>query len=193
MDFFKTPHILIRFLWKNPVFKYEFQWLFNHPCKTLLGHRARRYGTTCDKSLIQDSTARIHWLMGPIDWWSSIGHIGCAQPNLPDIVMSLPKSMTFIFELLDLTLLTTSWCPFKVVVPLKTNCLAGSSLSKVMKQKFFGASSRNLSTGRITSTTAPNWWAEDQNRFSHNRKGSTWEKWSVKSWFEISSTGNLPT
>ena len=57
----------------------------------------------------------------------------------------------------ELTLLMTSWCPFREVVPLKTSCLAGSSLSKVMKQKFFGASSRNLSTGRITSTTDPNW------------------------------------
>ena len=73
-----------------------------------------------------------------------------------DIVMSLPKNKIFIFELLELTLLMTSWCPFKEVVPLKTNCLAGSSLSKVMKQKFLGASSRNLSTGRITSTTNPN-------------------------------------
>ena len=32
MDFFKTPHIQIRFLWKDPVFKYEFLVLFIHPC-----------------------------------------------------------------------------------------------------------------------------------------------------------------
>ena len=31
MDFFKTPHIQIRFLWKDPVFKYEFLWLFIYP------------------------------------------------------------------------------------------------------------------------------------------------------------------
>ena len=32
MDFFKTPHIQIRFLGENPVFKYEFLVLFSHPC-----------------------------------------------------------------------------------------------------------------------------------------------------------------
>ena len=32
MDFFKTPHIQIRFLWKDPVFKYEFLVLFIYPC-----------------------------------------------------------------------------------------------------------------------------------------------------------------
>ena len=32
MDFFKTPHIQIRFLWKDPVFKYELLWLFIYPC-----------------------------------------------------------------------------------------------------------------------------------------------------------------
>ena len=31
MDFFKTPHIQIRFLWKDPVFKYELLWLFIYP------------------------------------------------------------------------------------------------------------------------------------------------------------------
>ena len=32
MDFFKTPHIQIRFLGKDPVFKYVFLVLFSHPC-----------------------------------------------------------------------------------------------------------------------------------------------------------------
>ena len=32
MDFFKTPHIQIWFLGKDPVFKYEFLVLFSHPC-----------------------------------------------------------------------------------------------------------------------------------------------------------------
>ena len=32
MDFFKTPHIQIKFLGKNPVFKYEFLVHFSHPC-----------------------------------------------------------------------------------------------------------------------------------------------------------------
>ena len=36
MDFFKTPHIQIRFLGKNPVFKYEFLVLFSHPCNLFL-------------------------------------------------------------------------------------------------------------------------------------------------------------
>ena len=31
VDFFKTPHIQIRFLGKDPVFKYEFLVLFIHP------------------------------------------------------------------------------------------------------------------------------------------------------------------
>ena len=31
MDFFETPHIQIRFLWKDPVFKYEFLVLFIYP------------------------------------------------------------------------------------------------------------------------------------------------------------------
>ena len=36
MDFFKTPHIQIRFLGKDPVFKYEFLVLFIYPCSSLL-------------------------------------------------------------------------------------------------------------------------------------------------------------
>ena len=32
MDFFKTPHIQIRFLGKNSVFKYEFLVIFIYPC-----------------------------------------------------------------------------------------------------------------------------------------------------------------
>ena len=32
VDFFKTPHIQIRFLGKDPVFKYEFLVLFIYPC-----------------------------------------------------------------------------------------------------------------------------------------------------------------
>ena len=31
MDFFKTPHIQIRFLWKDPVFKYEYLEIFIYP------------------------------------------------------------------------------------------------------------------------------------------------------------------
>ena len=31
MDFFETPHIQIGFLWKDPVFKYEFLVLFIYP------------------------------------------------------------------------------------------------------------------------------------------------------------------
>ena len=58
---------------------------------------------------------------------------------------------------LKLTLLTMTLCPLMEVNPFMTSCLAGSSLSKVTKQKFFGASSFNLSTGRMTSTTVPNW------------------------------------
>ena len=49
MDFFKTPHIQIRFMGKNPVFKYEFLVLFSHPCRLQLRdgeelHRRRRRG-----------------------------------------------------------------------------------------------------------------------------------------------------
>ena len=33
MDFFKTPHIQIQLLGKDPVFKYEFLVLFIYPCK----------------------------------------------------------------------------------------------------------------------------------------------------------------
>ena len=36
MDFFKTPHIQIRFLGENPVFKYEFLVLFSHPWRNLV-------------------------------------------------------------------------------------------------------------------------------------------------------------
>ena len=32
MDFFKTPHIQIQLLGKDPVFKYEFLVLFIYPC-----------------------------------------------------------------------------------------------------------------------------------------------------------------
>ena len=32
MDFFKTPHIQIQILGKDPVFKYEFLVLFIYPC-----------------------------------------------------------------------------------------------------------------------------------------------------------------
>ena len=31
MDFFQTPHIQIRFLWKDPVFKYEYLEIFIYP------------------------------------------------------------------------------------------------------------------------------------------------------------------
>ena len=31
MDFFQTPHIQIRFLWKDPVFKYEYLVIFIYP------------------------------------------------------------------------------------------------------------------------------------------------------------------
>ena len=34
--FFKTPHIQIKFLGKDPVFKYDFLVLFSHPCKFTL-------------------------------------------------------------------------------------------------------------------------------------------------------------
>ena len=33
MDFYKTSHIQIWFLGKDPVFKYEFLVLFSHPCR----------------------------------------------------------------------------------------------------------------------------------------------------------------
>ena len=33
MDFFKTPHIQIQLLGKDPVFKYEFLVLFIYPCE----------------------------------------------------------------------------------------------------------------------------------------------------------------
>ena len=36
MLFFKTAHIQIRFLGKDPVFKYGFLVLFSHPCKMSL-------------------------------------------------------------------------------------------------------------------------------------------------------------
>ena len=35
MDFFKTPHIQIQLLGKDPVFKYEFLVLFIYPWKIL--------------------------------------------------------------------------------------------------------------------------------------------------------------
>ena len=35
MDFFKTPHIQIQLLGKDPVFKYEFLVLFIYPCDSL--------------------------------------------------------------------------------------------------------------------------------------------------------------
>ena len=37
MDFFKTPHIQIQLLGKDPVFKYEFLVLFIYPCSRMGG------------------------------------------------------------------------------------------------------------------------------------------------------------
>ena len=36
MDFFKTPHIQLWFLGKDPVFKYELLVLFSHPCTVVI-------------------------------------------------------------------------------------------------------------------------------------------------------------
>ena len=36
MDFFKTPHIQIRFLGKKTVFKYELLVRFSHPCPAVV-------------------------------------------------------------------------------------------------------------------------------------------------------------
>ena len=43
MDFFKTPHIQIQLLGKDPVFKYEFLVLFIYPCNSILMRMKMNY------------------------------------------------------------------------------------------------------------------------------------------------------
>ena len=50
-DFFKTPHIQIRFLGKDPIFKYEFLALFIYPCRNCLLWK-RLWNKTCLSGLL---------------------------------------------------------------------------------------------------------------------------------------------
>ena len=49
MDFFKTPHIQIQLLGKDPVFKYEFLVLFIYPCSIAetMSEKLSNYTSTC--------------------------------------------------------------------------------------------------------------------------------------------------
>ena len=51
MDFFKTPHIQIQLLGKDPVFKYEFLVLFIYPwSKVCDNHESNKGGAASDSS-----------------------------------------------------------------------------------------------------------------------------------------------
>ena len=66
MDFFKTPHIQIQLLGKDPVFKYEFLVLFIYPCcAQVFPHRS---------TYVQHQIARIHWVITIFSVHSDVMH-----------------------------------------------------------------------------------------------------------------------
>ena len=64
VDFFKTPHIQIWFLGKDPVFKFEFLVLFSHPCCYSLSWHITNYAMFHDFSF---SICQLS-LAGPMDY-----------------------------------------------------------------------------------------------------------------------------